>query len=400
MTEPNDPKPDEQTSEQSEPGRMRETQPVPPESLAGSIPPPPPPPPPPQQPQFGAAPPYGPPAGYYPPPWGWAPAPQPPRKKRSRVGLGLMLILGAVLLGLFTISVVNKLGGEQGSGLGFTRQIGLVRIQGVLMQDEAKDFWMDSLKRLGEDKSIRGVVVRIETPGGAVGASQEIAAALEKLATVHKKRVYVSMGDTAASGGYYIASAAERVYALKGTLTGSIGVIMSLPKLHELAGKVGYSTEVIKSGRFKDAWSSMRPTTDIERQMMQGLIQNAYDQFVTDILKHRDAPLLAAANALPAEVWTSYLFEKPEEVTAESYLRQVADGRVYSGEQAKQLGLVDEIGTLDDTLMAMGREFGIEGTPEVLEYKPRQGLLDMLNSKVDMIIPRTHASLQYLMMLE
>lgn len=348
----------------------------------------------------GSGPGWGPPPGYYPPPWAWMSPPPPPKKKRSPLGwiFGGSLLLG--LLMLVAIALINRMPGSESSGLGFGRQVGLVRIQGVIMQDEAKEFWMDSLKRLAENNSVQGVVVRIDSPGGAVGASQELQAALERLSNEHGKTVYVSMGDTAASGGYYIASAADRIFALKGTLTGSIGVIMSLPKVHELAGKVGYKTEVIKSGRFKDAWSSMRDSTEIERQMMQGLITNAYDQFVDDILKHREEKLTTAANALPAEAWERYLFNRPGELTAKAYLHQVADGRVYSGEQAFELGLVDQLGTLEETIDALGTELGIAGEPDVLEYKPRKGLMDLLNAKVESFLPATHASLQYIMLLD
>jgi protease-4 len=171
------------------------------------------------------------------------------------------------------------------------------------------------------------------------------------------KKVTVSMGDVAASGGYYIASAADRIYANPATLTGSIGVIMETADFHKLLGNVGVDFNTIKSGKHKDMGSFSRSMTPDERQILQGLINDVYDQFLTDVSKGRKLP--------------------KEDV------RKLADGRVYTGRQAVKLKLVDKVGSLEDALSAAAKDAGIKGKFGIKKYEQKPGLLDVLTGPMD-----------------
>lgn len=231
------------------------------------------------------------------------------------------------------------------------------------------------LQKYRDDDSVKAVVLRLDTPGGTVVAAQEIHAELVRLRTGPGKKIVVSMGDLAASGGYYVACAADRVFASPGTLTGSIGVIMQFPDYQGLFGKIGLGTNTIKSGEFKDVGNGARAMTDRDRKLLQSLVDDVYAQFVEAV---------AAGRRM-----------SPEQV------RPLADGRVFSGRQAKQLGLVDELGDLDAAIAAAGKLAGIEGTPEIIRETPRRGLWELLDSRMAGIFPAalsqdTQARLLYL----
>lgn len=351
---------------------------------AGGYPPPPPPP-------YGYPPPgYGYPYGYW---------PKPPRKRTSFWKI-LLILLGLAALGFMALVVIGvmSVGMPRSSGSGFGDRLGLLRIEGIISQSDDKQFWIDSLKQFRENHSIKGIVVRIDSPGGTVGASQELFDAILKAR--EKKPVYISMGDLAASGGYYTASAANRIFANKGTLTGSIGVIFSEPNMTTLTQKLGIRTEVVKSGRFKDAGDPFRPMTAEERSLFDALIGNTYEQFVGDVLKNRKDPIAKAMGALAADQWTAYKFTRPAGApTPEQFLKQIADGRVYTGEQALQLGLVDEIGTLDDTLQKLAQKVGV-APDQYSEAVRRHGLLEELfKSQVGDLLPSSRCPLQFMMRL-
>lgn len=220
---------------------------------------------------------------------------------------------------------------------------------------------LEQLEKYRTDESVRAVVLRVDTPGGTVVAAQEIHRALQRLREGSRKKVVVSMGDLAASGGYYVACAADRVLASPGTLTGSIGVIMQFPNYQGLLGKIGLGTNTIKSGEFKDLGNGAREMTDRDRKLLQGLVDDVYAQFVE---------VVAAGRRIPAE-----------------RVRTLADGRVFSGRQALALGLVDELGDLDAAIAAAGRLAGISGTPEVLREKPKRRLWELLNARLAALFP-------------
>jgi protease-4 len=195
--------------------------------------------------------------------------------------------------------------------------------------------------------------MRIDSPGGAVAPSQEIYEEIKKAS--EEKHVVVSMGSIAASGGYYIAAPADMIIANAGTLTGSIGVIMEVPNLEGLMSKIGVRTEVIKSGRHKDMASAFRKMDKDDRDIIQGVLDNVHEQFIRAVAEGR-------------------------KLTVEE-IRPLADGRIFTGEQAKGLGLVDGIGTLEDAVMKAGELAGISGEPEVVSKKEKLSFMELLRSK-------------------
>jgi len=212
----------------------------------------------------------------------------------------------------------------------------------------------ETVKQLNELKKndrVKAVVLRIDSPGGVVGPSQEIYAEVKKLGAI--KKVVVSMGSLAASGGYYIAAPAAMIMANPGTITGSIGVLMKFSNIEGLMGKIGMKAFTLKTGNYKDAGSPTRPMTDQDKAMLQNVIDNAHNQFVKAVAEGRRLPV--------------------EEI------RKIADGRIFTGEQAMALKLIDRIGTLQDAIEEAGKMAGIKGEPQVIRpARKKRLLLDML----------------------
>lgn len=234
-------------------------------------------------------------------------------------------------------------------GQGFGDKIGIVEIEGVIA--DGKDA-MEDIVRFKEDDDIRGVIVRINSPGGSVGPSQEIYHELKKLAA--KKKVYISASSVCASGGYYIASAGEKIYVNPSTITGSIGVIMEQVVAEELLKKIGIQPNTLKAGKFKDVGSPFRKMKDDERAYFQQILDSIHEQFIKDVAEGRKMP-----------------FEQ---------VKKLSDGRVYTGTQAKELGLVDGIGTFYDTVDDMKKDLGIKGKPVLVFGKRPFSLLKWLIS--------------------
>jgi protease-4 len=319
--------------------------------------------------------------------------------------LGLMLVLG---FGLFALTMLGSLffGSSEPSegrlfgGFHFTSgPIALVKIDGDIEPGPLFDFWMESLKAIAKDQGIEGVILRLESPGGSVAASQELYDEVLYLRRKHGKTVYVSMGDLAASGAYYVAAAADRIFANRGSLTGSVGVISTTYRVEGLAEKAGVQVEVVKTGRFKDSGSMFRPMSDEDRRMFGRLLDDAYQQFIEDILREREERLAEALAEFQDSDWSTFTFQKPELPNPRKFLLQIADGRVYSGEQAKKLGLVDELGSLSQVVRRMAEDLGIRGETRVYEPRRRLSWLDFLTSKVRGAIPTpaAHPTLQYRM---
>jgi protease IV len=225
---------------------------------------------------------------------------------------------------------------------------------------------IEQLRKHRDDDSVKAIVLRMDTPGGTVVAAQEIHGELLRLRAVSGKKIVVSMGDLAASGGYYVACAADRVFASPGTLTGSIGVIMQFPNYQGLLGKLGLGANTIKSGEFKDIGNGAREMTDRDRRLLQGLVDDVYGQFVEAV---------AAGRRMT-----------PEQV------RPLADGRVFSGRQARDLGLVDELGDLEAAIAAAGKLAGISGKPDVVWEKPRRRLWELIEARVSSLLPSSALS--------
>lgn len=230
-------------------------------------------------------------------------------------------------------------------------KVGLIRLEGPIM--DSKDT-VDEIKEYVKDTSIKAIVLRIDSPGGAVAPSQEIHEEVKK--AVLKKKVVVSMGSLAASGGYYVAAPSTRIIANPGTLTGSIGVIMEIPNIEGLMSKIGIKTEIIKSGKHKDMGSIFRTMKKEEKEMLTSVMQNVHEQFIRAVSEGRKLDI--------------------DEV------RKIADGRVLTGEQAMNYGLIDELGTLEDAIKVTAKMVGIKDEPEVVTKKDKFSFLDILRNKL------------------
>ena len=248
------------------------------------------------------------------------------------LGICILLFIGVVF---FTLIYILSLFKGDGGSLGLQARVGVVRIEGLIADSRES---IEQIDELADDDSIKAVVLRIDSPGGGVAASQEIYRAVRQLQI--KKKVIVSMGSVAASGGYLIATAADRIVANPGTITGSISAVMHFADVQELMKKVGVRSSVIKSGKFKDIGSPVREMTAEEKQLIQGLVDDIFDQFVRTIAEDRKIPLQT--------------------------IMGLADGRIFSGRQALHLKLIDELGGLQDAVLLAGRLAGIEGKPAVV----------------------------------
>lgn len=255
--------------------------------------------------------------------------------------VGIVFIAAAIAF-FIVITAGGLLPGGRGGPLALGKKIGLVEITGTIIEPTE---YVDQIIKFGDDSSIRALVVRIESPGGGVAASQEIYEAL-KTVKYNGTPVIASMGGIAASGGYYVACGADSIFANPGTLTGSIGVIMNFPMARELMRKVGLEWEVLKTGEFKDTGSFARPMTDRERDLLEEILFDVYDQFVTVVSIER--------NMTRDEV------------------EEIADGSVFTGRQALNIGLVDHLGGLRDAIDLAAEMGGISGTPTIV--KPRKDL--------------------------
>ena len=247
----------------------------------------------------------------------------------------VVLCVLAVPVGLFARAQhKTEAKDDKGSGFSFMHRdrIQVLNLYGAIQDDRSSGFFPEhdtapyvkrKLVKALTDKNVKAILLRVNSPGGTVGMSQEVYSAMN---AVRAKGipVVVSMGDVTASGGYYIAAAADRIFANPGTLTGSIGVIMHLMNWQETEKKIGLQPGVIKSGAFKDIGSADRPMTPEERQLLQNIIMDSYDQFVTAVASGRH-------------------MDKEQ-------VKKLADGRVYSGRQAKEAHLVDELGGYEDAL--------------------------------------------------
>ncbi len=246
---------------------------------------------------------------------------------------GLMVLSTVVVLffaAVFALTVGTD--GKMGDILSLGGKIGIVEVKGVISES---DDVVDALKTFAKSPTVKAVVVRIESPGGGVAPSQEIYQAIRELRK--DKPVIASMGGVAASGGYYIASACDTIMANPGTLTGSIGVIMELGNVEGLLQKLGVQPEVLKAGAYKDMGSLVRPMTEAERGLFQEMIDSVHTQFITAV---------AAGRGMNKD-----------------QVRGLADGRIFSGEQAKVAGLVDELGGLEDAIALAQSKAGLEGEP-------------------------------------
>jgi len=260
-------------------------------------------------------------------------------KSRS-LWTGCLVTTLAVLFFLGLSGIVLVLLGK-GSFFSPQERVGVVDIKGLLTDSRTA---IKQLDRYRDDDSIKAIVLRINSPGGAVGPSQEILREVEKVRT--KKKIVASLGTVAASGGYYIASGANLIMSNRGTATGSIGVIMQFANVEGLTQKLGLDFFNLKAGRYKDVGSPFRAMSPEDKAYLQGFIDNIYQQFVSDVARNRKIPL--------------------------ARLKTLAEGRIYTGEEAKEAGLVDEFGNLPDAIERAGRLGGIKGKVKAV-YAEKEG---------------------------
>jgi protease-4 len=253
--------------------------------------------------------------------------------RRHPVIAGLCLL---VLIGVVFFAAVYGLALFRGEGpFNPAEKVGVIPIEGII--GDSREI-VAEINEFADNSSIRAVILRIDTPGGGVVPSQEIYQAVRELRK--KKKVVASMGSVAASGGYLIAVAADRIVANPGTITGSISALMHYANVEELLKKVGVRSSVIKSGKFKDIGSPVRAMTEEERSLMQAIVDDIYEQFVVTVSENRKIPL--------------------------TKIMRLADGRIFTGRQAKELGLVDELGGLQDAVLLAGRLSGVKEKPEIV----------------------------------
>ena len=269
--------------------------------------------------------------------------------------VAVTLVIWLVVVGLFLVvtgGVLSKSGDGATGGGYFGPRVAIVELEGVILD---VDDLIKDLKSYRDNPQVRAVVIRINSPGGVVAPSQELHDALVRLRQGGKP-VVASLGSVAASGGYYVAVAADRIYANPGTLTGSIGVIMQMANFEQLMKKVGVDYVVVKAGAFKDVGNPGRPMTPEERRVLQALLDDVHGQFIGAVAEGRKLD--------------------------RAQVTQFADGRIFSGTQAKALQMIDELGGLEDAVNGAAQLAGIRVPPKVIPPKRRISIFDLLRSQL------------------
>ena len=266
--------------------------------------------------------------------------------KRKRILIGLGVIAGLLIFFFSVLFFIGGYGGKPGR-FSFGDRIGIVEIKGVIIQSSEI---IEQIHQYVEDEGVKAIILRIDSPGGGVGPSQEIHREILRIKT--KKKVITSMGSVAASGGYYIACASDLIVANPGTITGSIGVLMEFTNIEELFKKIGIKGVVLKSGEHKDMGSPLREMSPEEKKIIQGVIDDVHQQFVQAVSEGRKMN--------------------------RTKVMEIADGRILTGEQAKQMGLVDQLGNLQDAIDVVSKMVGVQGRPGILYPKKRFSLWELL----------------------
>jgi protease IV len=295
---------------------------------------------------------------------------------QTRSNLLLWVVVGGGVFLFLTLSLLALafyFGSSSALSLS-SNQVLELDLEGVIF--DSKQF-VEQLKEWGKRPAIKAVVVRINSPGGGVAASQEMYEAVKSFRNETHKKVVVSMSSVAASGGYYVALAGDRIFANPGTITGSIGVIAEWYNYGDLLRWAKMHDVVFKSGELKDSGSPTREMTPAEKEYFQSLINNMFAQFVA-----------AVANSRKMDT---------------SVVTRLADGRVFTGQEAKEKGLIDELGTLEDAVKAAGKMAGIRGEPKVVTPPKKSfSILDFVLGDSRSLLPidsdrsESHIRFQYL----
>ncbi|MCL2690119.1 MAG: signal peptide peptidase SppA [Chitinispirillia bacterium] len=278
-------------------------------------------------------------------------------KNHKWLALGIIGVPGVIILFLIIAAVIRM--GDFNT-LPFKR-IAIVRLEGVITDG---DWHVRTLREHLNNKNIAGVLLRVDSPGGAVAPSQEIYREIAAYRAAGKP-IVVSMGNMAASGGYYIASAADKIFASQGTITGSIGVIFTIPKYQELAKKVGIEFRVFKAGAFKDMASPYRNISESEAKLLQNLLDDTHNQFIEDV---------AAGRGVDPEI-----------------IRKNADGRIFTGKQAYENGLIDTIGGYAQALNYLREICGVSETVKPVEKRQQSGWRELLMESLTKSMPGVNA---------
>jgi len=248
-------------------------------------------------------------------------------------GIGLVFFL-LIFAAAFLLGNWEQFGGPK---------VALLEVNGIISEPEEI---IEQIRHHMENRTVQAFVIRINSPGGGVAASQEIYQEIKKIRQVHSKPVVASLSTVGASGGYYIAAAADKIVANPGSITGSIGVIIHIPNVSDLLQKVGIRSVVIKSGPYKDMASTTRDLSREEQQLLQRLIDDIHDQFIQAVVEGRQL--------------------------SRQQVEKVADGRILTGRQALEMGLVDQLGNLEDAIDTAAKMGGIPGKPRIVQVKPRE----------------------------
>lgn len=282
------------------------------------------------------------------------------------VSLAVFVSVLALFSLAFSLGRWERLGGSK---------VALITVEGVIL--DSKEV-IEQLEKYRTNPSVKAIVLRINSPGGGVAPSQEIYEEILKTRQADKKPVVASFGSVAASGGYYVASAADLIVANPGSITGSIGVLLQIPNFSGLLQKIGVKSVVVKSGQHKDLASPTREMTDAERQILQGMLDDVHNQFIDVVAKGRQID--------------------------RKKVEAIADGRIFSGREAQSLGLVDHLGNLQDAIDRAGTLAGIRGKPTVIQERKRGlFLIDLLRGGLSLfdidlpIHPPSTLSVNYLL---
>lgn len=286
-----------------------------------------------------------------------------PENGRSRIWLWVLIGGGAFflfVLAVFTlVYVALRSGGNQAALSGFGDKIGIVDLEGVILDPNET---VEQLRKFADDDSIKAIIIHVNSPGGGVAASEEIYRQVKRIRDVKKKYIVSSIQTVGASGAYYVSSATNKIYADSGSVVGSIGVIAEWVNYGDLMRWAKLKPEVLKVGEFKDTGDPTRELTPAERQYMQGLINNMYGQFVDAVAEGRHAKV--------------------------DQIKPIADGRVWTGEQALGMHLVDQIADFRTAVLDTAKTVKISGEPTLVHpERERKSLLDLLFGDVSPWLP-------------
>jgi protease-4 len=283
-------------------------------------------------------------------------------EQRSRVWLWLLFGGGAFLLfvvAVFTLVYLSFNGNDEESFGGFGDKIAVVNLDGVILSPKQV---VSQLKKFADDDSIKAIILHVNSPGGGVAASEEIYREVKRIHDAKKKRIVASIETVGASGAYYVASASDKIYADKGSIVGSIGVIAQWVNYAELLQWAKLKSITLKAGEFKDTGNPAREMTPAEKEYLQGMIDNMHSQFIQAVADGRGQK--------------------------EADIRLIANGKVWTGEQAYSMKLVDQIADFEDAVKDTAKAVGIKGEPSLV-YPPRsrRSGLDLIFGDVSDYLP-------------